>query len=34
VAETYQLGLLSNIMPGFIDTMIQNGQLPVFPLPS
>ncbi len=31
VAETYQLGLLSNIMPGFIDTMIQNGQLPNVP---
>ena len=28
VADTYQIGLLSNIMPGFIDAMIENGKLP------
>lgn len=28
VADNYQIGLLSNIMPGFIDAMIENGKLP------
>lgn len=28
VADNYQIGLLSNIMPGFIDSMIENGKLP------
>ena len=28
VADNYQIGLLSNIMPGFIDDMIENGKLP------
>lgn len=27
-AEHYRVGLLSNIMPGFIETMIANGKLP------
>lgn len=28
VAENFQIGLLSNIMPGFIDSMIEIGKLP------
>ena len=28
VVDNYQLGLLSNIMPGFIDSMIEDGKLP------
>lgn len=28
VADNYQIGLLSNIMPGFIDAMIESGKLP------
>jgi FMN phosphatase YigB (HAD superfamily)/DNA-binding Xre family transcriptional regulator len=27
-ADNYHVGLLSNIMPGFIDTMMENGMLP------
>ncbi len=30
-AENYQIGLLSNIMPGFIDEMISTGLLPSLP---
>ena len=30
-AEHYQVGLLSNIMPGFIDSMIESGLLPNIP---
>jgi FMN phosphatase YigB (HAD superfamily) len=30
-AEHYHVGLLSNIMPGFIDAMIANGSIPNVP---
>ena len=31
VSQHYKVGLLTNIMPGFVETMLQNGALPQLP---